>query len=321
MSLTGGSITFPPPITGGTPKATTSSSQSLSLETPLYDHPSATAGGGGPRPGWLKKQPSFRWASYGRKASKGLSPTLASSAELDTSGRAMHDGDGSFGAHEHQHGPPASSPLGGQMRLPPSALGSSEAVSPKTPTNAATLPIPHPATATSVISGRTGVPVSPSMATEVGPQASSSRAPPSATSHPAGAPSSSRPTPAADSSPLLPTSTALPPTAPLNTTSARASTAPSEVTRAGSVLGSAQNPQKFKVTLDDPCWKVLPAALKKYKIQDDWRMYALFICYGSTGTSFSLARGTRALDHLVGAPLTRYPARSRRSWDRYRAMP
>lgn len=37
------------------------------------------------------------------------------------------------------------------------------------------------------------------------------------------------------------------------------------------------------MTLDDPCYKVLPAALKKYKINDDWRQYALFICYGNTG--------------------------------------
>ena len=33
-----------------------------------------------------------------------------------------------------------------------------------------------------------------------------------------------------------------------------------------------------KVKLDDSCWKVLPAALKKYKIDDDWTNYALFIC-------------------------------------------
>lgn len=47
----------------------------------------------------------------------------------------------------------------------------------------------------------------------------------------------------------------------------------------------ADNPYKsFRVTLDDPCYKVLPAALKKYKINDDWRQYALFICYGSQGT-------------------------------------
>ena len=39
----------------------------------------------------------------------------------------------------------------------------------------------------------------------------------------------------------------------------------------------------FRVTLDDPCWKVLPAALKKYKIDDDWKVYALVICFGTSG--------------------------------------
>jgi hypothetical protein len=53
----------------------------------------------------------------------------------------------------------------------------------------------------------------------------------------------------------------------------------------GAVSGSsADNPYKsFRVTLEDPCYKVLPAALKKYKINDDWRQYALFICYGNQG--------------------------------------
>lgn len=37
--------------------------------------------------------------------------------------------------------------------------------------------------------------------------------------------------------------------------------------------------KSFRVNLDDPCSKVLPAALKKYKIQSDWREYSLFICY------------------------------------------
>ncbi|RHZ64224.1 hypothetical protein Glove_326g179 [Diversispora epigaea] len=39
--------------------------------------------------------------------------------------------------------------------------------------------------------------------------------------------------------------------------------------------------KSFRVSLEDPCYKVLPAALKKYKISDDWRQYALFICFGS----------------------------------------
>ncbi|KAG6891264.1 hypothetical protein C0995_008516 [Termitomyces sp. Mi166 len=48
---------------------------------------------------------------------------------------------------------------------------------------------------------------------------------------------------------------------------------------------SSENLNKsFKVTLDDPTWKVLPAALKKYRINNDnWQNYAMFICYGSPG--------------------------------------
>lgn len=42
--------------------------------------------------------------------------------------------------------------------------------------------------------------------------------------------------------------------------------------------------KSFRISQDDPCHKVLPAALKKYKINDDWRQYALFICYGNTGS-------------------------------------
>lgn len=38
--------------------------------------------------------------------------------------------------------------------------------------------------------------------------------------------------------------------------------------------------KSFKVSLDDPCYKVLPAALKKYNISADWRQYALYIVYG-----------------------------------------
>ncbi|KAI8457046.1 hypothetical protein BY996DRAFT_8436259 [Phakopsora pachyrhizi] len=42
------------------------------------------------------------------------------------------------------------------------------------------------------------------------------------------------------------------------------------------------NPCKsFKVTLEDPCYKVLPAALKKYKIKEHYKNYVLFICYGN----------------------------------------
>ena len=38
--------------------------------------------------------------------------------------------------------------------------------------------------------------------------------------------------------------------------------------------------KSFRVANDDPCHKVLPAALKKYRIQADWHQYALYIVYG-----------------------------------------
>ncbi|KAF5362423.1 hypothetical protein D9756_002432 [Leucocoprinus leucothites] len=46
----------------------------------------------------------------------------------------------------------------------------------------------------------------------------------------------------------------------------------------------SDNLKSFKVSLEDPTWKVLPAALKKYRINNDsWKNYAMFICYGSSG--------------------------------------
>lgn len=38
--------------------------------------------------------------------------------------------------------------------------------------------------------------------------------------------------------------------------------------------------KSFRVSLEDPCRKVLPAALKRYNIQADWRQYALYIVHG-----------------------------------------
>lgn len=38
--------------------------------------------------------------------------------------------------------------------------------------------------------------------------------------------------------------------------------------------------KSFRVSMEDPCHKVLPAALKKYQIHADWRQYALYIVYG-----------------------------------------
>jgi hypothetical protein len=49
--------------------------------------------------------------------------------------------------------------------------------------------------------------------------------------------------------------------------------------------GVRENPQveifkSFRVSIDDPCHKVLPVALKKYNITADWRQYALYIVHG-----------------------------------------
>lgn len=73
---------------------------------------------------------------------------------------------------------------------------------------------------------------------------------------------------------------------PSSSTSTTAGTGSSSSEKKGgsSSSSSADNPYKsFRVTLEDPCYKVLPAALKKYKINDDWRQYALFICYDNQG--------------------------------------
>lgn len=38
--------------------------------------------------------------------------------------------------------------------------------------------------------------------------------------------------------------------------------------------------KSFRVSQDAPCHKVLPVALKKYHINDDWRQYSLYIVSG-----------------------------------------
>lgn len=47
--------------------------------------------------------------------------------------------------------------------------------------------------------------------------------------------------------------------------------------------GNKDNVESFKafrVSIDDPCWKVLPLALRKYNMSSDWRNYSLFIVHG-----------------------------------------
>ncbi|WVR05716.1 hypothetical protein IAU60_002740 [Kwoniella sp. DSM 27419] len=57
---------------------------------------------------------------------------------------------------------------------------------------------------------------------------------------------------------------------------------PSDKVRSQANADARSAAKSFRVTLEDPCWKVLPAALKKYKINDDWKLYALFICFDNT---------------------------------------
>ena len=49
---------------------------------------------------------------------------------------------------------------------------------------------------------------------------------------------------------------------------------------AASTAPTIDVPKKFRVSMEDPCHKVLPAALKKYNINADWRQYALYIVHG-----------------------------------------
>lgn len=47
-----------------------------------------------------------------------------------------------------------------------------------------------------------------------------------------------------------------------------------------SANGSVEIFKSFRVSMEDPCYKVLPAALKKYNINAPWEQYALYIVYG-----------------------------------------
>jgi protein STE50 len=43
--------------------------------------------------------------------------------------------------------------------------------------------------------------------------------------------------------------------------------------------------KSFRVNLDDPCWKVLPAAMKKYEVRGKEEDYRLYITHGNTGST------------------------------------
>jgi hypothetical protein len=62
--------------------------------------------------------------------------------------------------------------------------------------------------------------------------------------------------------------------------------------------------KSFRVSMDDPCYKVLPAALKKYNINEDWRNYALYIVYGDQEGKkpmFMLRKQAQPLDGHSGS--------------------
>ncbi|KAJ7872388.1 hypothetical protein B0H13DRAFT_2553738, partial [Mycena leptocephala] len=50
-------------------------------------------------------------------------------------------------------------------------------------------------------------------------------------------------------------------------------------------MDSSETLESFQgASLEDPTWKVLPAALKEYRINNDhWENYVMFMCYDSTG--------------------------------------
>jgi len=61
-------------------------------------------------------------------------------------------------------------------------------------------------------------------------------------------------------------------------------------TRDGRNKDGMTNPMKsFRVNLDDPCWKVLPAAMKKYDVKGREEDYRLYITYGEVGMRLSLS--------------------------------
>ncbi|KAF2233396.1 RA-domain-containing protein [Viridothelium virens] len=73
--------------------------------------------------------------------------------------------------------------------------------------------------------------------------------------------------------------------APSTSSSTTAIGAPPNSATSNASGSSSNNPQveiykSFRVSVDDPCYKVLPVALKKYNITADWRQYALYIVHG-----------------------------------------
>ena len=51
---------------------------------------------------------------------------------------------------------------------------------------------------------------------------------------------------------------------------------------------SVENFKSFRVSMEDTCYKILPAALRKYNINTPWEHYALYIVYGDQERCFQL---------------------------------
>lgn len=181
--------------------------------------------------------------------------------------KKSYNAGGNSASAEQSHSSPAPSPLPSSIALsaqqaapePPTPTGGS-AIYPQVPTSSAgdTTPLPALSSLESQLSAANGQSSSTSAS-----QIMNENMRPAAVQ--AVASTSKRPTTGTDG----------------HSTSSTKEERSGASSRAGSAI---DNPYKsFRVTLDDPCYKVLPAALKKYKINDDWRQYALFICYGSNG--------------------------------------
>ena len=62
------------------------------------------------------------------------------------------------------------------------------------------------------------------------------------------------------------------------------------------------NPMKqFRVNLDDPCWKVLPVAMKKYEVKGKEEDYRLYITYGDVGMPTTLKGVTDVIERKLTA--------------------
>ena len=55
---------------------------------------------------------------------------------------------------------------------------------------------------------------------------------------------------------------------------------PMQTVRQNNQGATVETFKSFHVSSNDPCYRILPVALQKYKISADWRLYSLFISYG-----------------------------------------